>query len=103
MVKAKKLKIIIKTPKYSLPIPTLHFRTIRWISKFILKCSPTRIRIQLLQELNNELTQEILKNLTSKDIDEILNELENLEPFELITVEDYNENGEIYVKISTLN
>ena len=96
---AKKLKIYIKSTDFSYPIPALRFRTIRWISKLIIRCYQLKFRNQTSQSSNGY--ENILKNITSKDIDGIIDELEKNEPFELIDIEDYK-NGEVIVKIYTL-
>ncbi|MEN6292426.1 MAG: hypothetical protein ABFD07_10500, partial [Methanobacterium sp.] len=45
----------------------------------------------------------ILKNITCKDVDQIINQLEKEEPFEMVDIETYHENeGKTVVKIYTL-
>lgn len=99
-MKAKKLKIDIKSANFSYPIPALRFRTIRWISKLIIKGYQFKFRNQTSQSSNGY--ENILKNITSKDIDVIINELEKTEPFELVDIEDYDKDGKVIVKIYTL-
>ena len=96
-VKAKKLKIYIKSKDFSYPIPALRFRTIRWISKLIIRCYQLKFGNQQLK--SPHVYENILKNLTSKDIDGIIDELEKNEPFELVDIEDYDENGQVIVRI----
>jgi hypothetical protein len=51
----------------------------------------------------NKLAESILKNLTSEDIDQIMDQLEQEEPFELVNVEAEDEkDGKVVVKIYTI-
>ena len=99
-LKAKKLKIYIKSPDFSYPIPALRFRTIRWISKLIIKFYKLKFRNQQLPPSTGY--ENILKNITNEDIDEIIDKLEKYEPFELVDIENYDENGKVIVKVYTL-
>ncbi len=99
-MKAKKLKIYIKSADFSYPIPAFRFRTIRLISKMLIKGYQLKFRNQTSPSSSGY--ENILKNITSKDIDGIIDELEKNEPFELVDIEDYDENGEVIVKIYTL-
>lgn len=100
IVKAKKLKIYIKSADFSYPIPAFRFRTIRWISKLIIKCYQLNTRNQRLPSSNGY--ENILNKITSKDIDIIVDELEKNEPFYLVDIEGYDESGKVMVKIYTL-
>ncbi len=99
-LKAKKLKIYIKSPDFSYPIPALRFWTIRWVFKLIIKCYKLKFRNQQLPSSNGY--ENILKNITNEDIDEIIDELEKYEPYELVDIENYDENGKVIVKVYTL-
>lgn len=103
-MKAKKLKIYIKTSKFSVPIPALRFSTLRWISKIIIKCCPSKMRTGWLpQSTEYENIESILKNITYKDVDQLIDQLEQEEPFEMVDIETYGENeGKTVVKIYTL-
>lgn len=103
-MKAKKLKIYVKTAKFSFPIPALRFSTLRWISKAVFKCCPSKMRSGWLptsSEYGN--MDAILKNITAKDITLLLEHLEEEEPFEMVDIETYDENEEkLVVKIYTI-
>ena len=103
-MKAKKLKIYVKTAKFSFPIPALRFSTLRWISKVIFKCCPSKMRSDWLptsSEYGN--MDAILKNITAKDIALFLKHLEEEEPFEMVDIETYDENKQkVVVKIYTI-
>jgi hypothetical protein len=40
--------------------------------------------------------------MTNEDIDEIIDKLEKYEPFELVDIENSDENGKVIVKVYTL-
>ena len=103
-MKAKKLKIYIKTSKFALPIPALRFSTLRWISKIIFKYSPSKTRSNWMSQSSvNESIRAILKNLTCKDVNVLIDQLEQEEPFILVDIETYDENeGKTFVKIYTI-
>lgn len=104
IMKAKKLKIYVKTDNFSIPIPALRFSTFRWISKTIIRLCPPKMRKNWLSHsTGNEIGESILKNLTSEDIDQIIDQLEREEPFELVDVEAEDEkDGKVVVKIYTI-
>lgn len=103
-MKAKKIKIQVQTSKFSFPIPALRFSTLKWISKVVFKYCPSQMRTGWLQpssEYSNMDT--ILKNLTPQDIQRIIEELEQEEPFEIVNIDTYDENEEkVKVKIYTV-
>ncbi len=103
-MKARKLKIYVKTDKFSIPIPALRFSTFRWISKTIIRLSSPKMRKNWAQSsIENKLAESILKNLTREDIDQIMDQLEQEEPFELVNVEAEDEkDGKVVVKIYTI-
>lgn len=103
-MKARKLKIHVKTDKFSIPIPALRFSTFRWISKTIIRLSPPNMRKNWARaSTENKLGESILKNLTCEDIDQIIDQLEKEEPFKLIDIEAEDENdGKVVVKIYTI-
>jgi len=104
-MKAKKLKIYVKTSKFAIPIPALRFSTIRWISKVIFKYSPPKVRsTKSTSELGEYDTMEhILKNLTLEDVNLIIDQLEREEPFCLVDIDTYNKKeGRTIVKIYTV-
>ncbi len=103
-MKAKKIKIYIKTSKFALPIPALRFSTIRWISKVIFKYCPSKMRstgISMSEE--NETIQKILENLTLEDVNLLLDQLEKEEPFSMVDIDTYDKKeGRTIVKIYTI-
>lgn len=100
-MKARKLKIYIKTGKFSFPIPALRFSTLKWLSKMIIKCCQSKMIAQRLPQSSEY--ENILKNITCKDIDQIIDQLKQEEPFEMVDIETYDENEEkVVVKIYTL-
>lgn len=103
-MKAKKLKIHVKTAKFSFPIPALRFSTLKWISKLVFKYCPSKMRagwITPSSEYSNMDT--ILQNISSKDIESIIEHLEQEEPFEMVNIDTYDENQEkVVVKIYTV-
>ena len=104
-MKAKKLKIYVKTSKFAIPIPALRFSTIRWISKVIFKYCPPKVRSpKSKSELGEYDTMEyIMKNLTLEDINLLIDQLEGEEPFCLVDIDTYNKNeGRTIVKIYTI-
>ncbi len=103
-MKARKLKIYIKTDKFSIPIPALRFSTFRWISKTIIRICPPKMRKNWVPtSAENKLGESILKNLTCEDIDQIIDQLEQEEPFELMDIQAEDEkDGKVMVKIYTI-
>jgi hypothetical protein len=104
-MKAKKLKIYVKTSKFAIPIPALRFSTIRWISKLVFKYCPPKVRSKKSKsELGEYDTMEyIMKNLTLEDVNLLIDQLEKEEPFCLVDVDTYNKKeGRTIVKIYTL-
>jgi len=103
-MKAKKLKIYIKTSKFALPIPALRFSTIRWISKIIFKYCPSKTRAGWMsQSGKNETIEAVLKNMSCQDVNLLIDQLEHEEPFILADIETYDENeGKTVVKIYTI-
>ena len=98
-MKAKKLKICVKTDSFSFPIPALRFWILRRLSKFVIKCCQSE-RISGRMPQSNEY---ILKEITAEDIDQIIDKLEREGPFEMVNVETFDKNeGKIVVKIYTL-
>ncbi|MFA0833079.1 hypothetical protein [Methanobacterium formicicum] len=101
-MKAKKLKIHVKTSKFSIPIPALRFSTLRWISKMAFKYGPSKIRNGKMKSGKPGMDA-ILENLTPQDIEMILEHLEQEEPFELVNIDTWDENKEkVRVKIYTV-
>ena len=94
-MKTKKLKVYIKAEHFSLPIPALRFSTLRWIVKIAIKFMP-----KTSEETNGRLHH--LKKLNGEDIDRIIDQLQQEEPFALIDIESFNEKGKVIVKIYTL-
>jgi hypothetical protein len=102
-MKAKKLKIHVKTSKFSIPIPALRFSTLRWISKIAFKYGPSKIRDGKMGHSGKPGMDAILKNLTPQDIEMILEHLEQEEPFELVNIDTWDENQDkVRVKIYTV-
>ena len=103
-MKAKKLKIYIKTSKFALPIPALRFSTLRWISKIIFKSCPSKMRSGWMsQSREYETIEAILKNMTWKDVNTVIDVLEQEEPFKLVDIDTYDEEeGRTVVKIHTI-
>lgn len=63
-MKAKKLKIQVKTGKFSIPLPALRFSTVRWISKLIFRYCPSKVVVGTHKSSENEIMENILKNIT---------------------------------------
>lgn len=101
---AKKLKIHVKTSDFSFPIPAVRFGMIKWILKIIIKCYPHSMRKQgVLHSGENEMMENILNNISYQEIDSIMEHLKEIEPFELVNVETYDEKNEkVVVKICTV-
>ena len=101
---AQKLKIHIKTEKFSFPIPALRFSTLKWISKIMIRYCPHQMKENWLPSSDCHGTwNAIMKNITSKDITHIIEQLKQEEPFEMIDIETYDENEEkVIVKIYTI-
>ena len=59
-MKAKKLKIQVKTSKFSIPLPALRFSTVRWISKLIFKYCPSKVVVGTHKSSENEIMGTIL-------------------------------------------
>lgn len=101
-MKAKKIKIHIKTDKFSIPIPALRFSTLKWITKMVFKYTPTKMRKNWVNQ-PGENHGEFLGNITSEDIEMILNELEHEEPFKIVDIDTFDENNEkVKVEIYTV-
>ena len=102
-MKAKKLKMEIKTAKFSFPIPALRFSTLKWISRLTLKYGPSRMWEGWLPPSGEYNTREFLEKITPQDVEQILDQLEQEEPFELVNIDTYDENQEkAVVKIYTV-
>ena len=101
-MKAKKIKIQVKTGKFSIPLPALRFATVRWISKLILKC-PSKVAAGTHKSSENEIMESILKNVTYEDIEQFITQLEQEQPFEIVDINTYDEKeGRVAVKIYTI-
>ena len=69
-MKAKKLKMEIKTAKFSFPIPALRFSTLKWISRLILKYGPSKMwEGWLTPSGEHQNMGEIINNLSPEDIE----------------------------------
>jgi hypothetical protein len=90
-MKAKKLKMEIKTAKFSFPIPALRFSTLKWISRLILKYGPSRIKEGRWPPSGEHHTGEFLENITPQDVEIILHHLAQEEPIELENNNTYAE------------
>ncbi len=106
-MKAKKLKIRVKTDKFSIPLPALRLSTYKWITKQILKYYPSKgengYKKSGGMEIGGEVAGEILDNITSQDIDHIFDQLERTEPFKMVDIKsDDEKDGKVMVEISTL-
>lgn len=103
-MKARKLKIHVKTNEFSFPIPALPFWTIEGLLKLIIRISPSKIRSSWSSNSSeNEFIESILKSIDSADIHHIFKHLKELEPFEIVNIETYDENEEkVEVKIYTI-
>lgn len=102
-MKAKKLKIQVKTSKFSIPLPALRFSTVRWISKLIFKYCPSKVVVGTHKSGENEIMENILKNVTYEDIEQFINQLEQEQPFEIVDINTYDEKeGRVAVKIYTI-
>jgi len=103
-MKAKKLKIHVKTAKFSFPIPALRFSTLKWISKVVFKYCPSKMRDNWISSSGEYANMDtILKNITPQDIERIIEQLEQEEPFEMVNIDTYDENeGKVVVKIYTV-
>lgn len=101
-MKAKKLKIQVKTGKFSIPLPAFRFSTVRWISKLIFKC-PSKVVVGTHKSSENEIMKSILNNLTYEDIEQFITQLEQEQPFEIVDINTYDEReGRVAVKIYTI-
>ena len=57
----------------------------------------------LPQSAEYENIESILKNITCKDVDQLIDQLEQEEPFEMVDIETYDEDeGKTVVKIYTV-
>ncbi|KAF5086449.1 hypothetical protein [Methanobacterium aggregans] len=102
-MKAKKLKIQVKTSKFSIPLPALRFSTVRWVSKLIFKYCPSKVVAGAHKSSENEIIESILKNVTYEDIEQFINQLEQEQPFEIVDINTYDEKeGRVAVKIYTI-
>lgn len=101
-MRAKKIKIRIKTGKFSIPIPALRFSTLKWITKMVFKYTPPKMRENWVNPSGDK-HNEFLGNITPEDIEMILNELEHEEPFKIVDIDTYDENDEkVRVEIYTV-
>ena len=101
MNRATRIKVYIKSEKFSFPIPALRFSTVRWISRIALKWIPKAI--EEADDEKNKITSDILKRIRRKDIDLIIDQLQQEPPFEMVDIETEDEkDGNIIVKIYTL-
>jgi hypothetical protein len=96
MKKASKLKIYVKTEKFSFPIPALRLGFIGWAFKIARRFAFTG------HKGTNEVANKILSQLSSDDIDSFIEELASHEPFELADVETEDKDGKVLVKIYTM-
>lgn len=102
-MKAKKLKIRVKTDKFSIPLPALRISIYRWISKLILKYHPSKAETGSPHSGENEAIGTLLDNLTNHDIDHIFDQLECTEPFKMVDIQADDENkGKVKVEIYTI-
>jgi hypothetical protein len=100
---AKKLKIRVKTGKFSIPIPALPFSTVRWIFKLIFKYYPSKVSTGSTESGKKEVMETILNNLTYQDIEHIFDQLEQTKPFKIVDIEADDENeGRVMVEICTI-
>ncbi len=100
-MKAKKLKIRVKTDKFSIPLPALRISTYRWISKQILKYYPSKAKKGSSQP--GEHLETFMSNITHQDIDLIFDQLERTEPFKMVDIEaDDEKEGKVMVEIYTI-
>lgn len=100
-MKAKKLKIRVKTDKFSIPIPALRISTYKWISKQILKYYPSKARSGSSQ--TGEYMETFFSNITHQDLDLIFDQLERTEPFKMVDIEaDDEKDGRVMVEIYTI-
>jgi hypothetical protein len=102
-MKAKKLKIRVKTDKFAIPIPALRISIFRRISKLILKYQPSKVRTSSPLSGEKDAMRTILDNLTYQDIDHIFDQLECTEPFKMVDVQANDEKeGKVKVEIYTI-
>jgi len=102
-LKAKKIKIRVKTGKFSIPIPALRFSTVRWISKLIFKYYPSEVSRRSSGLGKKEVMETILNNLTYEDIENIFDQLEETKPFKIVNIKtDDEKEGKLMVEICTI-
>ena len=90
-MKAKKIKIRVKTGRFSVPLPAFRF------------CYPSKTGTRSLKSKEKEVMENFLENMTYQDIDQIIDQLEQEEPFQMVDVEAYDEkDGKVTVKIYTI-
>lgn len=100
---AKKLKIRVKTSKFSIPIPALRISTYRWITKQILRYYPSHAKTSSPPSGEKEVMGNILDKITYQDVDNIFNQLEQTEPFKIVDVKaDDVKEGLVRVEIYTV-
>ena len=87
--KARKLKIYVKTGKFSFPIPALRFSTLRWITKMAVRWVPKS------GECEKNQRDKYLKKLTVKDVDRIIDHLEQINFEEIIEAVKNGAEGKI--------
>lgn len=101
-MKAKKLKIRVKTDKFSIPLPALRISTYKWISKQILKYYPSKGGTGSPKS-GKEFMGTFFNNITSQEIDYIFDHLESTEPFKMVDIEaDDEKEGKVIVEIYTI-
>jgi len=101
-MKAKKIKIRIKTEKFSIPIPALRFSTMKWITRMAFKYTPSKMRENWVNHSGDN-HSEFLSKITPEDIEMILDELEHEEPFKIVDIDTFDENDEkVRVEIYTV-
>lgn len=101
-MKANKLKIRVKTDKFSIPIPALRISTFRWISKLIFKYSPSKTRTGS-KSCENQFMETFRDNITHQDIDYFFDQLEQTEPFKMVDIRaDDEKEGKVKVEIYTI-
>ena len=95
-MKAKKIKMYIKTNQFCFPIPAIRFSLLRLILKLVIKYTPKYV------DCADGNAPEYLRSLSAYDIDKIIDQLQMEEPFELVDIEAYDENeAPVIVKVYT--
>ncbi|BDZ71784.1 hypothetical protein [Methanobacterium petrolearium] len=102
-MKTKKLKIRVKTDRFSIPIPALPISLYRWISKLTLKYHPSKVGTRSSKSDENDAMRILLDSLTNQDIDHVFDQLECTEPFKMVDVQvDDEKKGKVKVEIYTI-